>query len=479
MNKESTSLFSFAFKKDIFFTIITQLLNTAVFAVMLLFVLPHYITKSELGTYILFRSFVLVLLPLFTCGIDLAQARYLGYFTNDTKKQQVITASVLLLFVVVLIFATSVFLFFKPFITEHFFENNGSIFYALLTALISTSIFRIVYTYYQGKREIFFANTIHILIIFCGYTVASFLIVFGILNNLTKILWFVAVIPLFSLIPFIAITIKTSFKTLEFSTIIHYSFPRVPYVILNGFLMSSAIILIKYFHGGSVVGDIAISSRFFQFIEIIAYAFNVVLLPNIAYFWYEKQLQSLSASINRYLNQLFFTGTSLMFIFFVFAPIVINFFLPLQYNGAVLYIKVMSLSVIPYMLYSMVQHVINAVDKRPILLFIDIGRLIFLLLPFFVIFSTFPDYPGYAVSISFVISFWIGGVMSYYYLLNKLNITSRNNLLLLHLLFVILLMVVSMFSNILSIVFFVVVESFFVWKQFDLKETLNLKIFRN
>ena len=195
-------LFDRKFRYNIVQTGLVQVFSMASFVILLVFVLPRFISKPDLGLYVTFRALVASLFPLYTVALDIAQARYLGYHTGDSDKQKSVTSTVLVIFFFVAIISTSLVLPAKSFILNHFFDGNISMFYALITALALTGTYRISYTFFQGHKKMRWANVLQSAIFIFGNLLAAILITTGAISGITQIVWFVALLPGLSIFPF-------------------------------------------------------------------------------------------------------------------------------------------------------------------------------------------------------------------------------------------------------------------------------------
>lgn len=464
MSKIASALFNRRFQVDIIQTTLVQVFSVGAFTILLILVLPHYLSKAEVGMYITFRALVATLYPLFTLALDITQARYLGYHTGDLENRQSITPTVMVSFLVLSSLSCVVLLLMKPYLSEYLLERDATIFYALLTGLITTGMYRMVYTYFQGNRKMYQANRLQAIIAIGGHLCAAILISVGVLDTLHKILWFIALLPGIALIPFLYILFTHSFRHLQFRKVLTYALPRVPHLFTTGFLMSSAIILAKYYYSGSVVGDVGISTRLFQLIEMLAYAFNMVLLPGVSELWGLGRKEELAESLRRYAHWVVSAGITTTFIFYAIGPIAIRILLPAQYLSAIPLIQILSFVALPYMVYAMFQHVIHGVDKRPVHLFVDGIRLMALIGCFAAMRVFFPGNPGIIVSVAFSVSYMSAGIVSYWYIRNRLQLDSRWAEWTVHSLVILSLIALSRYSMAVGILLFILTELWF-WKN--------------
>ncbi|RLE16715.1 MAG: hypothetical protein DRJ14_07950 [Acidobacteria bacterium] len=456
-------LFDKKFRSDILQTVLVQLLSLVSFVILLVFVLPRYISKPDLGLYVTFRALVASLFPLYTVALDIAQARYLGYHTGEIIEQKKVTTTVLTVFLVVAIISTSVVSLVKPFILKHFFDGNISLFHALIAALIFTGTYRISYTFFQGHKKMRWANALQSAIFILGNLLTALLVATGVISGITEIVWFVALMPSVSLLPFCYILATQWVKAFDFRKILIYALPRVPSLFMTGLMMSSAVMLAKYFYSSALAGDFGIATRFFQLAGTLAYAFNMVLLPGVSELWGKGRKKELARSLSVYADLVVMAGTAAIFVFFALGPFAIHWFLPTQYESGIPILQILSFAALPYLFYLMFRSIIHGVDTRPIQVFIDLARGSVLLISFTLLGHFYTDSPAVVISLSLALSHLTAGISSYGYITKRIGFHGKMKLWGIHLLLVLGLVFMALFYPILAVVVFAVTEAFFAW----------------
>jgi len=459
-------LFDRKFRYNIVQTGLVQVFSMASFVILLVFVLPRFISKPDLGLYVTFRALVASLFPLYTVALDIAQARYLGYHTGDSDKQKSVTSTVLVIFFFVAIISTSLVLPAKSFILNHFFDGNISMFYALITALALTGTYRISYTFFQGHKKMRWANVLQSAIFIFGNLLAAILITTGAISGITQIVWFVALLPGLSIFPFFYILATQWAGNFDFRKILVYALPRVPHLFMTGLMMSSAVMLAKYFYSSSLAGDFGIATRFFQLAETLAYAFNMVLLPGVSELWGKGDKVELARSLSRYADLVMATGTVAIFVFYAMGPFAIRWFLPSQYESGIPILQILAFAALPYLFYLMFRSIIHGVDTRPVQVFVDLARGAVLLGVFAVLTRFYPNSPAVVISIALALSHLTAGISSYFYITRRVGFHGRLNLWGIHLALVLGLVLISSFFAIPAIILFFMVETGIAWRYF-------------
>ncbi len=461
-------LFDQRFKRNIIQTGVVQILNIASFVVLLVFVLPRTITKEELGLYVTFRALVNTLFPLYTCGLDIAQARYLGFYAGNRKKQDSITTTVIAIFFGVCLVSTGLILLLRPFLLDRFLDGNTSFLWAIMAALLFTGMYRISYTYFQGHKQMQWANLLQFLIFVAGNAVLAVLVWFRWVTNLDHIIIIVAGLPGIAIIPFGYILMKRLTRSFQFRTVLKYALPRLPHLFFTGMIMSGAVILAKYFYTTELAGDFGIATRFFQLVGTLAYAFNMVMLPGVSELWGKGQREELARSLRSYANLVVWAGTACIFGFFVFGPLAIQWFLPPQYEPGIPILKVMAAAALPYFFYIMFRSTIHGVDERPVQVLIDSVQLMTLLASFFTLRYLIPDRPDMIIAFTMTLTYFSSGIASYQYISSRVGFHGDYLMWAMHAVVIALMLFLNSWNTMIAIAGFTTVELILLnreWKR--------------
>lgn len=456
-------LFDRNFRYNILQTGLVQVLSLVSFVILLVFVLPRFISKPDLGLYVTFRALVASLFPLYTVALDIAQARYLGYYAGKMEQQKQVTTTVLVSFFTVAMLSTSILFLARPFILYPFFDGHASLFYAMMVALIFSGTYRISYTFFQGHKKMVWANVLQFTIFVLGNIMAAVLIVTGILSGIKEIVWFVALVPGVSLIPFLYILLTQWGKVFNFRRILVYALPRIPHLFLTGLIMSSGVMLAKYFYSNSLAGDFGIATRFFQLAGTLAYAFNMVLLPGVSELWGKGERKELARSLSHYADLVMAAGTASIFVFYAMGPFAIHWFLPSQYESGIPILQILAFAALPYLFYLLFRSIIHGVDTRPVQVFVDLGRGAVLLSAFAVLIRFYPGSPAVVISVSLALSHLTAGLSSYGYITRRVGFHGKLSVWGFHLTLILGLVVMASFFAVSAIILFFMVETGIAW----------------
>jgi len=434
-------------------------MTNAVVQFCFIFSLPFLIPKDSLGIFFSYKAVVASFLVLFRLALDIALTRYLGFYSENLKKQKQVFSSILVLFVFGSVISVLVLVLFSDFLAVKFFDGNLKLVLYVGITLFFHGIYRICYCFYQGKSEIKFANILSVSVYSGGHFVIILLLFFKIINSVETIILCSSLIFLVSLIPFVKIIFRNFVFDFEFKELLEYSIPRIPHMLLSGFLMSANVMLAKYFFSNKAAGDLGITTRMFQIIGMFAYSFNMVLLPKVSALIGKGEGEELKKSMGKYVDVTMYIGTVGSFLFFTITPHVLGF-LPSQYQTAEVVLKIFSFAILPYTVYIMLRSVIHGVDKKPIQLYVDLSSVSVLFVVFFV-FRVYESNPLVLISVSMTASIFTSGIFSIVYLLLKLNIKPFFQKWVFHMIFIVILCMLSQNFWIFSLVMFFVFEGLF------------------
>jgi O-antigen/teichoic acid export membrane protein len=459
-------IFDKNFKINALATGVVEVFN-AIVQFVFIFSLPFFISKEYLGLFFSYKAVVASLLVLFRFAFDIALTRYLGFFAGNDQKQKQVFSSVLVLFFGGTIVSFGFLFVLSTILSTKFFDNNIVIVFYVILTLFLHGIYRLCYCFYQGKGSIKFANLLRLFIYSGGHFIIILLLFFKIISNVETIILCSSLIFVVTLIPFVKIIAQNFVFDFEFREILEYSIPRIPHMVLSGFLMSANVMLAKYFFSNEAAGDLGITTRMFQIIGMFAYSFNMVLLPKVSELVGKGKTRELQVSLAKYIDVIVYLGIVGIFLFFTVTPKVL-LFLPKQYWTAEIVLKVFAFAILPYTAYMMLRSVIHGIDKKPIQLYIDLTSVSVLFLVFF-IFQNKIDNPLLLISISMTASITVSGVVSILYLLKTLKIIPPIQKWFFHFLFVCVLILLSEKSWLVAMAVFLVLEGISGLKYFKVK----------
>ncbi|NOY24167.1 MAG: hypothetical protein GXO70_11750 [Acidobacteria bacterium] len=454
-------LFNREIRKNVMITILTQILIAISFLVML-GVISRIFSKEEMGLYGNYKSLLQSLFFLYTFGMDIGLARYLGFYDNNREMQDRCFSTVVVLYLVLLIGSTIILCFLGNFLTRHFLGGDKTLFYYTVLALILIGAFKIVYTFYQGTRHMVAANFLQLFVLAGGNFLLTALILGGIVQTLKSAILILSIVMAIALVP-LMILIRHQFHwQFNFSEIIRYSLPRAPHIFLAGIMLTFGIILASYYYSYSLAGDFTVTTRLFRILGMGAYGFNMVLLPEVAAMVGAGKHIELSLSLDRYGNLIMHIGLVGMFACYVLSPLLIRLWLAEQYMSAVPILQIFSFSIPLYLYYLMFRSAIHGMDERPVQLYIDLVSFAVLLFAFFGL-KSWVDNPAILISITMAISFSTNGLLSIYYLNRYASVPFRFKLWGIHGLVVLTAIVLSHWNLAGSALLFITGEAIFAF----------------
>lgn len=449
-------MFDKKFKFNVLQTGFSEFIN-AIVQFVFIFSLPFFISKENLGLFFSYKAVVASLLVMFRFAFDIALTRYLGFFSGNESKQKQVFSSTLILFGVASIISILILMFFSQLIEIKFFDNNFNLIVYLIVTLFLHGVYRICYCFYQGKLKIALANILSLTVYSGGHLVIILLLFFKFIGDVETIILCSSLIFIVTLIPFVKIIYENFVFDFEFREILEYSIPRVPHMVLSGFLMSANVMLAKYFFTNEAAGDLGITTRMFQIIGMFAYSFNMILLPKVSEMIGKGETKELKISMEKYIDVIIFLGTVATFLFFTITPKILNF-LPPQYKTAEIVLKVFTFAILPYTIYMMLRSIIHGIDKKPIQLYVDLASISVLFITFFIL-RLYISNPLVIISISMTASMFTSGMYSVVYLLTKLKIKPLVKKWTFHILFITVLCILSTKAFYTSIFMLIILES--------------------
>ncbi len=453
-------LFNRETRKNIVLTILTQGLIAVSFLVML-GVLSRTFSKTDMGLYGNYKSLLQFLFFLYTFGMDIGLARYLGFYSENSEMQDRCFSTVVVLYLGLVVVSTLLLFSVGDFFIRRFLGGDSILFYYTIIALLLIGTFKIIYTYYQGVRRMVAANLLQLAGLAGGNFLVTILIVTGILRTFKSVILFLSVAMGIALFPLVVLIFRRFHFRFNFSEMIRYSFPRAPHIFLSGIILTFGIMLSSYFYSYSLAGDFTVTTRLFRILGMVAYGFNMVLLPGVAAMIGSGRHRELRHSLDRYGNLILHLGLIGMFGCYVFSPLVIRLWLTNRYLSAVPILRIFSFSIPLYLYYLMFRSAIHGMDERPIQLYIDICAFSVLLLAFFGLRQWLHN-PSIIIATAMALAFSAYGLLSMYYLYRRLSTAVRFKPWVLNTGGIGIAMVVSHWNLPMSLFLFFITEGFWI-----------------
>lgn len=176
----------------------------------------------------------------------------------------------------------------------------------------------------------------------------------------------------FLVLPFLAWKFANSvrgvFKYLSGATreLVSFGAPRVPAGFALTGLISSGPLIAPHLGGLEDAALLAVGIAVFRVVEVPFAVFGVVALPRVAYYFGSGNQALIRESVGDLLAFLFHAGLFATLHLWLWSDIIIRFWLGEEYGGAVVYMKIYMLALIPYLSYVLLRSVADAITVKPV-----------------------------------------------------------------------------------------------------------------
>lgn len=326
--------------------------------------------SEEFGAYGLARRMISTLAPFAILSLDIALVRYIAM----TKEKRIHSA-----YIFSFLFAAgiaSLLLVVIAFVGENRLSNlifnsqeYSELYYASFFFLIGYVLYMITYAYFRGIQKFNKANLMQLIFIAIIPLIVS--ISFASKKNASFIVFLIGASLYLSLFPLAKIIIKTKLPRLtdirtSMRTLLVYSLPRVP----AGFAFAGLLTLGPYLAGSTQgleeAGYFVIGQSVFRVMESSIVGFGLVVLPKISQFLANEKTELLSSKIENILILIFQLGLFVSIHIFIWSKEIVFVWLGPDYMKAVPILKIIILSLGPYLGYVMLRSIIDAVDVRAV-----------------------------------------------------------------------------------------------------------------
>jgi O-antigen/teichoic acid export membrane protein len=357
------------FAKDMIWTTITSAFTVLSF-ILVTRILANVFGPVEFGAYSIARRILAILEPLSTCNMGIALSRYVAINT-DNKEGLFFSGLLLGLIPSALLLIIS--FIFRNQLAVLVFQGQKYALLMLATFLLvlGYSSFVILYGYFRGIGNIFAANLWQVMLI----AVAPLLIAikYAAPSGADKITFLNSLTFLFILIPigvifykaFLAKKIALVNKA-DLAELFRYGVFRIPASFAYGGIFSIGILLSPYFCSLKCAGYLVVGISVLRIIEGCLDSFSRVALPRIAKLTASGEKLVLKEKITDLLNFIIHLGLFASLHIFLWTDQLVLVWLGQDYLDAVSVVNIFSTAVIPFMLYSMLKTVIDALEVKAI-----------------------------------------------------------------------------------------------------------------
>lgn len=415
------------FLRNIVITTITSFLTT----ISMIFIIRFLATglgTEEFGAYSLARRIISNIAPIVILSMDVGLSRYIAMTQERMLRSSYIVSSIISTGIAIALLLTVAISASKQ-LTYLIFHSNEylKLYYASLFLLCGYTIFIITYSSLLGMQKIKKANALELCLMAIMPLIISYS--FASTKNSSLIVFLMGLAFFFSLLPLIVIIMKTKLPRINdirssVKVLLKYSLPRTPAGFFLAGLLTLGPFLAAHFEGLKEAGFFVVGQSVFRIMQAAIVAFGLVALPKFSQLLTEEEEDFLKSKIEDILIMIFQLGLFVTIQTFIWSKEIVLIWLGSEYQGVVPIMKIIILSLAPYLAYVLLRSIVDAVEVRAIntlnlaISFISaaVVSLIFVYLGFGII----------GLAIGTTIGFAVLGVITSYYLMRRYLISFKN-----------------------------------------------------
>ena len=411
--------------------IVTTTITSLIAIVSMIFIM-RFLAKGlgpeEFGAYSLARRIISNIAPLAILSVDVALARYIA-MTNERRLQGSYIFASLMPAVATLILILIVAVFASKQLSYLIFHSNEylKLYYASFFLLVGYSIFIIVYSYFRGMQKFNVANSLQLGLMAIIPLVISYY--FAYKKDSSLIVFLMGLAFYLSLIPLILVIMKIKLPRLSgikssLRVLLKYSIPRVPAGFALAGLLTLGPFLASLILGLREAGYFVVGQSVFRVMESAIVGFGLVALPKVSQLLAEGNVEFLKLKIEDILIMIFQLGLFVTIHTFIWSKEIVLVWLGPEYIAAVPIMKIIVLSLGPYLGYVILRSIVDAVEVRAIntlnlsisLIFATLISIIFIYAGFGII----------GLAIGTTIGFFTLGILTSFFLMRCYLISFKN-----------------------------------------------------
>jgi O-antigen/teichoic acid export membrane protein len=357
------------FLTDILITTLVSL-STVISFVFLARVLAMGLGPEKFGAYSISRRLLATLEPLSTVNLGIALARYTALSPDGSRRFSylfnsfIVTAGInVLLFLIVICFQSK--------ITSVLFCDPQylPLLWATMFSVFTYSCFIVLYGFYRGAGMMHKANFLQFLLVAAWpLDVGSAFAGSGRVDRIvfiTGLGYLVIFLPLLLRL-FKGMHAKYSLKKSELRELLIYGIPRLPGGIAYAGILGIGTIICPFFLSLESAGYLALSVSVLKAVEGAFDSFGRVILPKVAQIYSSEQPEYLRKKIGEMTGFAVHIGLFLGCQLFLWADTIVVSWLGARYAQVTLLMRVFSLAIVPFLIYSILRSVIDAVEAKAI-----------------------------------------------------------------------------------------------------------------
>jgi O-antigen/teichoic acid export membrane protein len=325
---------------------------------------------EEFGAYSLARRIISNVIPLATLLIGYALTRYIAMTDDNKLRSSFIVSSIIsngaaLLLLLLIVVPAGKYL---SYLIFHSYEYL-KLFYASLFFLVGYSVFNIVYAFFRGMQKFNTANSLQLCITAIIPLIVSYF--FAYKKNSSFIMFLMGLAFYLAIIPLVLIIMKTGFPLIRdvkksMKTLLKYSIPRVPGGFILAGLLTTGPFLAGLFMGLKEAGYFVVGQSPIRVMGSAIVAFGLVALPKVSQLWANNNEEFLKYRIEDILIMIFQIGLFFTIHLFLWSKEIVQVWLGTEYIDAIPIVKIIVLSLSPYIGFIILRSIIDAVEVRAI-----------------------------------------------------------------------------------------------------------------
>lgn len=328
---------------------------------------------TEFGAYSVVRRVIPTVLAFSTLAAEVAMPRYLGLASGQDSPSTGYLASSVLIVTATTGLALAVAALWREGFTQLFFADPAyeTLIGATCVMAGATALFRLLYAHYRGKLQMAQANAWQLVSVALSPLIIGALWTSGATAARMVLLLTLPLLPAAAILVAKAIPDFAKARRLHVVRttavkLLRYGVPRVPGVLAFTALLGLGPMLAARLYGLASAADFSIGQSLFRAAEGAVGAFGVVALPHFARRFGAGGDDSITSNVSDLVALVFHLGLFVTVQVWIWADILVSVWLGGAYAASVPLTRVLILGFGPYLAYSLLHSVINAVEVRAV-----------------------------------------------------------------------------------------------------------------
>ncbi len=322
-----------------------------------------------LGIYSLAKRIIAIVQTCSTMSMGVAVARFTSLVTDHDSRVRYLIAGVFISTVPSFVIFSAGLVFLKPLSLAIFHDDKYSnVILAILVTLTGISFYTVLYGFYRGKQDMGKANLWNLIIGGLGPLVIAFSLSdsmrIGWILFLMGSLYLCTIVPLCAqILPNLHLIngIKRFFKEL-----LQYGFPRVFHNIFGSLMFSIGPFLAAYFLSFEEVSYLVLAQTVMKIPQFFTGPFGLIALPKAVSLYSEGKKDYLIGRVHDVMCGVVHIGVFLTIQIYIWGDSIIIAWVGNEFIESVSLMRMLSVSLVPYMLYAAFRSIIDAVEVRAV-----------------------------------------------------------------------------------------------------------------